>query len=175
MTADGKQGQCESDDIAVGATDFQIFYDLNFKSPGSPEFQKVLATTDVALVSGTLMVKEIPTVIQIKITQISPSTTTTTTKVLLDGKSVLSTNTKLFEVTLQDSNTHTITIIIEDKTRGTKTEEIIPVTIKRDDIIGKLIVTPDTVGIDPFTVKFDASTTRLNDTTDEIVYFTWDF
>lgn len=175
MTADGKQGQCESDDIAVGATDFQIFYDINFKSPGSPDFQKVLATTDVSLVSGTVMVKEIPTVIQLKINQISPSTTTTTTKVLLDGKGVLSTNNKLFEVTLQDSNTHTITIVVEDKTRGTKTEEIIPVTIKRDDIVGKLVVTPDTVGIDPFTVKFDASTTRLNDSTDEIVYFTWDF
>lgn len=175
MTADGKQGQCESDDIQVGATDFQIFYDINFKSPGSPDFQKVLATTDVSLVSGTVMVKEIPTVIQLKINQISPSTTTTTTKVLLDGKGVLSTNNKLFEVTLQDSNTHTITIVVEDKTRGTKTEETIPVTIKRDDIIGKLVVTPDTVGIDPFTVRFDASTTRLNDSTDEIVYFTWDF
>lgn len=175
MTADGKQGQCESDDIAVGATDFQIFYDLNFKSPGSPDFQKVLATTDVSLVSGTLMVKEIPTVIQIKINQITPSTTTTTTKVLFDEKSILSTNSKLFEITLQDSNPHTITIVVEDKTRGTKTEETIPVTIKRDDIVGKLIVTPDTVGIDPFTVKFDASTTKLNDTSDEIVYFTRDF
>jgi PKD repeat protein len=38
-----------------------------------------------------------------------------------------------------------------------------------------LLVTPDTVGIDPFTVKFDASTTKVNDPTDEIVYFTWDF
>ncbi len=175
MTTDGKQGQCESDDIQVGATDFQIFYDINFKSPGSPDFQKVLATTDVSLVSGTLLVKEIPTIIQIKINQISPSTSTTKTKVLMDGKNVLSTNSKLFEVTLQDSNTHTIALVVEDATRGTKTEEVIPVSIKRDDIIGKLIVTPDTVGIDPFTVKFDASTTRLNDTSDEIVYFTRDF
>jgi len=121
------------------------------------------------------MVKEIPTVIQIKINQITPATNTTTTKVLYDGKSVLSTNDKLFEVTLQDSNPHTITIDVEDATRGTKTEEVIPVSINRADIVGKLIVTPDTVGIDPFTVKFDASTTTLNDPADEIVYFTWDF
>lgn len=175
MTEDGKQGQCESDDIDVGATDFQIFYDLNFKSPGSPEFQKVLNTSDVSLVSGTLMIKEIPTVIQLKINQITPTTSTTTTKVLLDGNSVLSTNPKLFEATIQDSKDHTITILVEDKTRGTKTEEIIPVKINRDDIVGKLIVTPDTVGIDPFTVKFDASTTKINDTSDEIVYFSRDF
>lgn len=76
---------------------------------------------------------------------------------------------------MEDSNDHTIRIVVEDKTRGTKTEETIGVRIKRDDIIGKLIVTPDTVGIDPFTVKFDASTTKLNDPTDEIVYFSRDF
>jgi hypothetical protein len=44
ITEDGKQGQCESDDISVGATDFQIFYDVNYKSVGSPQFQKVLAS-----------------------------------------------------------------------------------------------------------------------------------
>lgn len=51
ITDEGKQGQCESDDIQVGATDFQIFYDLNYKSPGSPQFQKVLASGDVAFLS----------------------------------------------------------------------------------------------------------------------------
>jgi hypothetical protein len=47
--------------------------------------------------------------------------------------------------------------------------------VKRDDIIGNLLVTPDTVWISPFEVKFDASTTTINDIQDEIVYFTWDF
>ena len=46
---------------------------------------------------------------------------------------------------------------------------------RKDDIIGKLVVRPDTIGTDPFTVTFDASTTVINDPTDEIVYFTWDF
>jgi len=38
-----------------------------------------------------------------------------------------------------------------------------------------LLVKPDTVGTDPFEVTFDASTTILNDTSDEIVSFSWDF
>jgi len=37
------------------------------------------------------------------------------------------------------------------------------------------LVTPDTVGIDPFTVTFDASVTTVNDPDDEIVAFTRDF
>ena len=52
---------------------------------------------------------------------------------------------------------------------------MITVRTKKNDIIGKLIVKPGTVGTDPFTVTFDASTTVINDPTDEIVYFTWDF
>ncbi len=175
ITDDGKQGQCESDDIQVGATDFQIFYDLNYKSPGSPKFQKVLASGDVAYDSGVIMIREIPTVLQLKINQIIPTTSTTTTKVSIDGKAVLSTNGKTFETTIQDANDHQISIVVEDKTRGTKTEEILTAKTNRDDIIGKLLVKPDTVGTDPFTVKFDASTTTVNDPTDEIVYFTWDF
>jgi hypothetical protein len=37
------------------------------------------------------------------------------------------------------------------------------------------LVTPDTVWVSPFEVKFDASTTTINDPQDEIVYFSWDF
>ena len=175
ITDDGKQGECESDDIQVGATDFQIFYDLNYKSPGSPKFQKILASGDVTANSWVISIKEIPTIIQLQINQIIPNTTTATKKVLLDGKSVLSTDGKTFEVTIQDSKDHQITIAVEDPTRGTKTEESLTVQVNRSDLVWKLLVKPDTVGIDPFTVKFDASTTQLNDPTDEIVYFTWDF
>jgi len=42
-------------------------------------------------------------------------------------------------------------------------------------LVGILLVKPNTVGTDPFDVTFDASTTILNDSTDEIVSFSWDF
>lgn len=94
---------------------------------------------------------------------------------MFDDKAVLSTSNKIFEITLDDNQEHTIVILVEDAVRGTRTEETLITKIKRDDIVGRLIVTPDTVGNDPFTVKFDASTTKVNDPTDEIVYFTRDF
>ena len=113
--------------------------------------------------------------IQINITKVLPVTAGLIKKVTMDGNAVLSSDGSTFEVTLQESKDHELIIEVQDPVRGTKTQEIIPITVKRDDIVGKLLVSPDTVGIDPFTVKFDASTTKVNDTTDEIVYFTRDF
>jgi hypothetical protein len=53
--------------------------------------------------------------------------------------------------------------------------KVINVSVKRDDIVPKLIITPNTVGTSPFTVNFDASTTSVNDPNDEIIYFSRDF
>lgn len=121
------------------------------------------------------MLTEIPTVLKINVNQISPNTPTATKKVLLDGKQVLSADPNSFEFTISDSSDHVATLVVEDTPSGAKTEINIPIKVNRADIIGKIVVTPGTVGIDPFTVTFDASTSILNDTGDEIVYFTWDF
>lgn len=118
---------------------------------------------------------EIPTVLQLQLQQISPNMSTTTKKVWIDGKQVISSDSKIFEYTIEDNKEHEAKIVIEDIPSGAKTEIIVPIQVNRADIIGKIIVTPDTVGIDPFTVKFDASTTIVNDPTDELVSFTWDF
>ncbi|MCX6823665.1 MAG: PKD domain-containing protein [candidate division SR1 bacterium] len=175
ITEDDKQGQCESDDVQVGVTDFQVNYDRYFKSPQSPQFQKITNQGIASLVSGEIILTEIPTVIKLQVNQISPNTPTATKRVLVDGKQVISIDQNSFEFTIDNNASHEVTLIIEDVPSGAKTEIIIPVRVNRADVIGKLIVTPDTVGTDPFTVKFDASTTILNDTGDEIVSFTWDF
>ena len=127
------------------------------------------------MISGELVLKEIPTIVQIHVNQISPNTPTATKRVLLDGKQIISTDQNIFEFTIEDNQIHEMKLIVEDIPSGAKTEIIIPIRVNRADIIGKLIVIPDTVGTDPFTVKFDASTTVLNDTGDEIVSFTRDF
>ncbi len=175
LTEDNKQWQCESDDVQVGVSDFQVNYDINFKSPQSPQFQKVTSSGSVSLVSGELILTEIPSIIKLQVNQITPNIPTATKKVLLDGKQIISTDQSNFEFTIDDSAAHQATLVIEDTPSGAKTEINIPIRVNRADIVGKLIVTPDTVGTDPFTVKFDASTTVVNDTGDEIVSFTWDF
>lgn len=175
LTEDDKQGQCESDDIQVGISDFQVNYDTYFKSPQSPQFKKVSTAGIVSFVSGELVLTEVPTIIKFQINQISPNTATATKKVLLDDKQIISSNTNTFEFTIEDNENHEAKIIIEDEPSGAKTEITIPITVNREDIVGKIIVSPDTVWTDPFDVTFDASTTTLNDTGDEIVSFTWNF
>lgn len=175
LTEDDKQGQCESDDIQVGVSDFQVKYDIYFKSPQSPQFKKVGDEDIVSFISGEVILTEIPTILKIQVNQISPNTPTATKRVLLDGKQVISSDQNSFEFTIDDSNNHEVTLIVEDKPSGAKTEIIIPIKVNRADIIGKIVVTPWTVGTDPFNITFDVSTTVLNDTGDEIVYFTRDF
>lgn len=132
-------------------------------------------TGSVSLVSGGIILTEIPTVLKIQVNQINPNPATATKRVLLDGKQLVSADPNSFEFTIDDNQNHIATLIVEDKASGAKTEEVIPITVNRADIIGKIVVKPALVGTDPFTVTFDASTTVLNDTGDEIVYFTWDF
>lgn len=175
ITEDDKQGQCESEDIQIGVSDFQINYDTYFKSAQSPEFKNVTDIGVVALVSGGLMLSEIPTIIKIQINKITPNIQSATKKVLLDGKPIISSDGNTFEFTIEDSSDHKATIVVEDQPSWAKTEITIPISVDRENIIGKIIVTPDTVGTDPFTVKFDASTTVLNDTGDEVIWFDWDF
>lgn len=175
LTEDDKQGQCESDDIQVGVSDFQISYDTYFKSPNSPQFKKVGAEGVAFLSGGELILKEIPTILKIQVNQINPNPATAVKKVLLDGKQVISSDPNNFEFTISDSNDHEATLVVEDTPSGAKTEITIPIKINREDIVGKIVVTPWTVGTDPFNVTFDASTTVLNDTGDEIVSFTRDF
>ncbi len=175
LTEDDKQGQCESDDIQVGVSDFQVNYDTYFKSPQSPQFQKVTSKGIASFVSGELVLTEIPTIIKFQINQISPNTATATKKVLLDGKQIIASDANTFEFTIADNKSHEAKIVVEDTPSGAKTEINIPISVDREDLIGKIIVSPNTVGTDPFTVTFDASTTALNDKGDEIVSFTWDF
>ena len=142
LTEDDKQGQCESDDVQVGVSDFQVKYDIYFKSPQSPQFKKVGDEDIVSFISGEVILTEIPTILKIQVNQISPNTPTATKRVLLDGKQVISSDQNSFEFTIDDSNNHEVTLIVEDKPSGAKTEIIIPIKVNRADIIGKIVVTP---------------------------------
>ncbi|MEI6672108.1 MAG: PKD domain-containing protein [bacterium] len=148
---------------------------MYFKSSQSPQFQKITNQGVVSLISGGIVLTEIPTIIKLQVNQISPNIPTAIKKVLIDGKAIISLDGNTFEFTIDDNANHEVTLVVEDVPSGAKTEIKIPIQVNRADIIGKLIVTPDTVGTDPFTVKFDASTTIINDTGDELVAFTWDF
>ncbi len=167
VTQEWKQGTAESDNIEVGGSQFQIFYDLSIKTPTKPNFQKLDNLEEI-------QISEIPTILKIDITNIIPSLATARAQVFVDGSPIVSTNNS-FQTTIDSSKDYNIKIVVNDPNRDVTTEKEIKVMVKRDDIIWKLLVSPDTVGTSPFSVKFDASTTTITDPQDEIVYFSWDF
>jgi len=175
LTDEGKKWSCESQNIEVGSSDFGITYSLKYKAPSNPQFTTPATSGTVSFANNILFLNEIPTIVQVQIDSISPQTATLQKKVLVNGEQKLSIDEKTYEINIEDSEEHIVQIIAEDTNRGMKSEETFTIKIKRDDIVGKLLIKPDTVGTDPFEVQFDASTTVVNDPTDEIVYFSWDF
>lgn len=176
ITDEGKNGSCESDDIVVWPADFQINYDIYSRSLQTTTFLKSWTSgSNVEIDGDTIIVKEIPSVVQFRVLNISPSSSNLTKQVTYDGNQILSVDGKIFEFKVDEAKDHILKIIIQDTARGVKTEKEIPIQIKRQDVIWKIVVKPDYVWSDPFTVNFDASTTVLNDASDEIVYFTRDF
>lgn len=167
ITKEWKQGIAESENIDIGGSQFQISYDIFAKTPTTPQFKK-------ANTNWTLEITEIPTILKVQITNIVPNSSTLQKRVLIDWQPVISTDDS-FQVTIDENKDYILSIIVEDPNRDAKTEETINIKVKRDDIIWKLLVFPDTVWTAPFTVKFDASTTTINDPDDEIVYFSRDF
>ncbi len=69
----------------------------------------------------------------------------------------------------------TISLIAKKMDSDETITKDLTINIEREGVIGKMNISPDTVGTSPFTVRFDASTSQINDTEDEIVYFTRDF
>jgi hypothetical protein len=122
-----------------------------------------------------VIINELPTVLRVHITNITPSSATTTTTVLLNGNPIIGKN-NIFDITIEDTKDYVLTINVSDPNHEEMTyTKTINVSVQRDDIVPKLIITPDTVGTSPFSVTFDASTTTVNNTNDEIIYFSRDF
>lgn len=122
-------------------------------------------------------VSDIPTTLTLKITNITPNSSSTQKKLTLNGNQIQAqfSDPNLFKINIDEEKDYEILLIISDPEKEIETTKSINVKVNRADVIWNLSVTPDTVWISPFTVKFDASTTTLNDTSDEIVYFSRDF
>lgn len=125
----------------------------------------------------TIEITQIPTTITLQIVSVSPDGPNVQRKLLKDWVTQPSdfSNPNLFKVTIDEDKNQELILNISDSEKQLSTEKKINITVKKQDIIWKLDISPQTVWTSPFEVKFDASTTSLNDSTDEIVYFSWDF
>jgi len=175
VTDEGKQGSCESDDITIWAVSYKLSYSAQYKSPSQPSFTAFPSSWAVSMSQDSIVLSELPTIIQFSLDWVQPNEAWLTKQLLFDWKPVLSSDGKTFEVRVETSTPHFATFVVKNPVSWAKTEKKIQIVTKRDAIMGSLLVKPDMVWTDPFIVTLDASTTTLNDATDEIIYFTWDF
>jgi hypothetical protein len=113
--------------------------------------------------------------LQLLISDITPQTKQTTVSVELDGKTILSPDNTSYELTLQNTSHEKMSIIISDPSLAISSTIEIPIKVVQQDVLGQMKAFPDSVGVSPFEVTLDATTTTLTDPEDEIIYFSRDF
>jgi hypothetical protein len=175
VTSDGRQGICESLNISVGQADFSVNYDMYFRSATDPRFIKVAPSTSVYFSEQWLVIGELPTILQVRIADIQPMSASADVSVFFNDVAILSSDDKIFEFRVNQRDGNRFRIVVDDPIRSANTVIDVPIVVEQAPVVGRLLIRPDTVGSDPFSVTLDASTTILNDTDDEIVYFTWNF
>ena len=174
-TEDGKLWYCETDTIQAGTSSFTTRYSINFRWPNDSKWQSVTQSGAVSLIDNTLSVWTLPMRLQLLISDITPQTKQTTVSVELDGKTILSPDNSSYELTLQNTSHEKISIIISDPSLAISSTIEIPIKVIQQDVLGQMKVFPDSVGVSPFEVTLDATTTTLTDPEDEIIYFSRDF
>lgn len=168
ITQEWNQWSAESENIEIGWTQYTVSYDVMTKTPTTPSFASVSDKENI-------LVTELPTVLRLQVTNVSPYSATTVVNALIDWSPVVWKD-NIFDVTIEDTKDYKITISVTDPNhKDMSYTKDLKVSVKRDDIVPKLLITPSTVWTSPFTVTFDASTTSVNDTNDEIIYFSWNY
>lgn len=173
ITTDDKKWSCQTEAQLVDKASFNVLYELSASSPNDMTYRKL--DTNKIIQQKEIHLSEIPTKLKLKLLKIEPKTFNTKVNVYLDEKPIIFTTEGEYLFDIQDTKEHKVKIQIQDKVRGLDYEEVLTTRIGLDDIIWKLQVLWESIGFEPFEVSLDASSSRLNDTNDQITYFSWDF
>ncbi|MDR0650490.1 MAG: hypothetical protein LBG59_03660 [Candidatus Peribacteria bacterium] len=156
ITVDGKRGSCESEPLELAKETLSVNYTINQKASGATSFT-VLPQS--AFSGEVIILEKVPQTLQINITSVSPDSPSLQKNVFVEGKVILNQGT-LYEFPITEERSYTVQIIVTDTERELRKEIPLTFVVKRPDIIGKLIITPDT-GYEPLNVVLDATQTTL--------------
>ncbi len=179
ITDEWKIWRAESDKITVGDIKFDINYSLKYRWAEDDERKDFDKTSKNKFDPNKpeIIIKSLPVKLKLDITSISPIIPWTEVFVSHMWKPILPDWNKgnTFQINIQDNKKQYITIIVKNKEVNSQTELKIPIYVDQTKIIWSLVATPDTVWESPFTVKLNASATKVTDPDDKIVYFSRDF
>ncbi len=174
VTQDGKQGEILSNAIEIQNNSIA---DFEFKVFSKSYTEDVFSASTVQKNwdnNYAIELTEIPSVVQIQVDRkYLESKGYHLTAKKWDQPLVFADNK--IDVEINTPKTHTISLLAKKDDNTEILEKTLIIKITREWVVGKMNITPDTVGTSPFTVRFDASASKINDPEDEIVYFSWDF
>ncbi len=173
-TAEGKKWVCEGSTIDVSASYYNIIADISYMAPWWNKYLKFGEDKSYKQLSwDKIILWDTPTTLKVDITDIIPSISNPQIKLFVDNnlKNPIKTNEYVFSIS--EEWEHELTIQVDDNKRKTSSKKY-TIAVEKQSLVW-ILKANKYVWFDPFTVEFDASISKLNDPTDEVVYFTWDF
>lgn len=173
VSEDGYEWSCSAELKIKESAQYSVQYDFYEQKTTSNSFEKM--DTEAIKQEKTIKITELPIKLKLKFQSIEPKTSDTKVSVLFDGSPKIYTNVDEYIFDIRDSEPHTIQIKITDTNRWLDYEENLTAKIGLDDVMWKLTLVWETSWYEPLTIQLDASSSRVNDWSDEITYFTYDF
>ena len=186
VTVDRKQWRCESDVIQMKKEAFDVQYAILALNNDTWKFKELCNSKSTTYGwCRQIALDTVPQSYQIQIKSVTPNSNTLKKVVTLDDKPLLNENdTYTFDI--PNEWVYNLKIEVSDDGRLIDKKIIdIKFTAKKQDIVGKVVITTDdrnpndrvpvSEWFEPLSVIIDASKTEVNVEWDEIIYFTWDF
>lgn len=173
ITTDNKKWSCSKEETLKWSSTFAVTYDFSEAKSKALSYEKM--NTVSIMKNKVIPLSEVPIKLKLGISKVEPKTQNTKINVFFDDlpKVANAANEYLFDI--NDNYDHTIKIQISDKVRWLEYEEELKTKIVLDDIQPILLIKWESVWYEPFLVTLDASSSKLNDSSDTIAYFSWDF
>lgn len=174
-TTESKRGSCEANTLLdIWYNSYNFVNTLSVLWPNDTTYTVMWNSGDRRVEWDRIIIDDLPTTIKLTINQIVPEIDNPQISVFENA--VLKNPTKTREYVFKIDNVDwpkEIKLQLQDSKWKSATK-VYTVSLERKNLMGKLLANK-TVWFDPLSVEFDASITKLNDPTDEVVYFTWEF
>lgn len=167
VTIDGKKGRCESDYIQFDTEKLTFDYEIESKPSWETKYQKVTPQ------NNTIILDQIPNELNFRFKNISSSKLSVQKKLFLDWEAIIN-DGDLYHFSIKDNENHILRIELEDTENDLKAEKILNIEVNTPDIICNLSANPDQ-WFEKLKVSLDASNIKLKDSTDSVMYFSFDF
>ncbi|HNG97258.1 MAG TPA: hypothetical protein PLW93_03205, partial [Candidatus Absconditabacterales bacterium] len=173
-TTESKRGSCEAPALLdIGFNSYSFINTISVIGPNDTSYRVLTTTGESRIEADSIILSDIPSTVKLTIDKLVPDIDSP--QISLFENNILKNPTKTREYVLKIDSIEPKTIrLVAQDSKGKSAQKEYTIIIERKNLIGKLIASK-TVGFDPLIVELDASITKLNDPTDEVVYFTREF